>query len=94
MSRPEHRSSADLQSISDSLISPAGFVLSGNLPDGKSSKSSHLVGYTDAFAVLSAYESDHHMAILDPSEAEAFRKLCSQHSDLELGTKELFSFLR
>lgn len=35
-STPERRSHADLQRILDSLIGPAGFVLSGNLPDGES----------------------------------------------------------
>jgi hypothetical protein len=32
---PERRSAADLQRILDSLIGAAGFVLSGELPDGE-----------------------------------------------------------
>ncbi|ORY24001.1 hypothetical protein BCR39DRAFT_548111 [Naematelia encephala] len=43
--------------------------------------------------VLLSYETDHDIIILDPSEYDGLRLLCSQHADLELGPKELFSFL-
>ena len=44
--------------------------------------------------VLCAYERDHDLIILDPSEYDGLRTLCSQHADLELGPRELFNFLR
>jgi len=45
-------------------------------------------------SVLLAYETDHDVTIVDPSEYDGLRTLCTQHADLELGPKELFSFLR
>ncbi|RXK40938.1 hypothetical protein M231_01786 [Tremella mesenterica] len=43
--------------------------------------------------VLFTYEKEHDIVILDPSEYESLRMLCVQHADLELGPKEMFSFL-
>ncbi|CAD6590003.1 MAG: hypothetical protein TREMPRED_005592 [Tremellales sp. Tagirdzhanova-0007] len=43
--------------------------------------------------VLSEYENHHDLVILDASEYDGLRTLCSQHSDLELGPKELYNFL-
>jgi hypothetical protein len=43
--------------------------------------------------VLNAYETQHDLVILDPSEYEGLRALCGAHSDMELGPSELFQFL-
>ena len=83
------------------MIGPAGFVLSGNLPDGKSTstltfRQLETVVHPDVvfIPVLLSYEVNHDLMIVDPSEYDGLRTLCAQHSDLELGPKELFNFLR
>ena len=99
-SSPERRSDADLQRILDSLIGESGYVLSVNLPDGSCNPCSYIIGgdcargderLTDV--VLIQYEEDHDLIILEASEYDGLRTLCAQHDNLELGPKELFSFL-
>jgi len=88
----ERRSAADLQRILDSLIGDAGYVLAGDLPDGTSNAR---LGAFDMrlILVLAAYEKEHDLVILDPSEYEGLRALCGAHGDMELGPSELFQFL-
>ena len=86
----ERRSAADLQRILDSLIGDTGVVLSGDLPDGKPASSGQSA---ELMIVLSRYEVENDLIILDPSEYDGLRELCQAHSDMELGPNELFSFL-
>ena len=43
--------------------------------------------------MLSAYESENDLIILDPSEYQGLRALCTAHAEMELGPVELFQFL-
>lgn len=43
--------------------------------------------------MLLKYEQDHDTIILEASEYDSLKALCSEHTDLELGPKEMFSFL-
>lgn len=43
--------------------------------------------------VLDTYERTHSDVILDAADHETLRKLCEQHTDLELGPQELLHFL-
>jgi hypothetical protein len=44
--------------------------------------------------VLIKYEIDNDAIILEPSEYQGLRSLCAQNPDLELDSKDIFSFLR
>jgi hypothetical protein len=45
-------------------------------------------------SVLIKYEIENDAIILEPSEYEGLRTLCSQSPELELDSKDIFSFLR
>jgi len=93
MTSPNRRSTADLQRILDGLIGSQGSIRCGDLPEGESSLL-HPIFLTLINAVLIKYEIDNDAIILEPTEYEGLRTLCAQSPDLELDSKDIFSFLR
>jgi len=93
MTSPNRRSTADLQRILDGLIGTSGSIRCGDLPEGESCLL-HLIIFHANSSVLIKYEIENDAIILEPSEYEGLRTLCLQSPELELDSKDIFSFLR
>jgi hypothetical protein len=93
MTSPNRRSTADLQRILDGLIGTQGSIRCGDLPEGESKSALPHIPHTN-HPVLIKYEIDNDAIILEPTEYEGLRTLCAQSPDLELDSKDIFSFLR
>lgn len=92
MTSPNRRSTADLQRILDGLIGTSGSIRCGDLPDGESNPLHIPLGADHS--VLIKYEIENDAIILEPTEYDGLRYLCTQNPDLELDSKDIFGFLR